>query len=160
MGGPGSGSKPKVYDPLLIEEVRRLYFDEVMSSAEVAEIFGVRQPTIIKWLHKWGFKPRPTVKRNQTGEFNDSWKGDKATYAAFHIRVSQTRGKPKHCERCGKTDPEIRYEWANLTGQYSDITDYERMCVSCHRRFDAARQTSTGQRTSPVRGRKEVVPNA
>jgi hypothetical protein len=43
-------------------------------------------------------------------------------------------------------------EWANLTGNYADIDDYERMCVLCHRNFDAARRRATGRRTSPVRG--------
>jgi hypothetical protein len=36
--------------------------------------------------------------------------------------------------------PATRYEWANLTGSYGDPGDYERMCVTCHRRFDAARR--------------------
>ena len=46
---------------------------------------------------------------------------------------------------------EGRMEWANLTGEYQDVTDYARMCVSCHRKFDAARRALTGRRTSPRR---------
>jgi hypothetical protein len=78
------------------------------------------------------------------------WRGDAAKYQALHIRVEAARGKPQHCSECGATKPG-RYEWANLTGDYADVNDYARMCVSCHRRYDAARRAATGERTSPVR---------
>ena len=35
--------------------------------------------------------------------------------------------------------------------EYADVDDYARMCVSCHRHFDAARRRLTGRRTSPKR---------
>jgi excisionase family DNA binding protein len=67
-----------------------------------------------------------------------TWKGDKLTYTRLHARVYELRGKPQHCEQCGTTDPDKRYEWANLTGRYEDTDDYRRMCKSCHRRYDLA----------------------
>jgi hypothetical protein len=66
-----------------------------------------------------------------------AWKGEKAGYSGFHRRVYRARGKADHCECCGKTDPGIRYEWANLTGNLGDPADYEAMCVPCHRAYDA-----------------------
>lgn len=102
-------------------------------------------------MRRYGIAMRPAVPRDQTGERNPSWRGTGAGYQALHLRVEAARGKPTHCERCGTSDPALRYEWANLTGQYTDITDYERMCVSCHRRYDAARRERTGARTSPDR---------
>ena len=90
---------------------------------------------------------RRCAKRNQRGEANDSWRGDAAGYAALHLRVASARGKPSFCERCGAT--EGKFEWANLTGNYVDVEDYARMCVSCHRRYDAARRRETGRRTMP-----------
>jgi hypothetical protein len=57
----------------------------------------------------------------------------------LHRRVAKARGRPAKCERCGATDSSLRYEWANLTGNYEDISDYERMCRTCHKRYDAGR---------------------
>ena len=47
-------------------------------------------------------------------------------------------------ERCGTTDPALTYDWANLTGDYPNPDGYERMCRSCHRRYDNARRTQGG----------------
>lgn len=79
---------------------------------------------------------------------------DKATQFPLgrlhHVLTQVARGKPARCDRCGITSAG-RYEWANLTGKYTDIYDYQRMCVSCHRQYDAARRRATGMRTSPAR---------
>lgn len=74
------------------------------------------------------------------------WKGDQASYGAFHRRVARVRGKPAACEKCGLADPARRYEWANLTGDYPNPMDYERMCVPCHRAFDRAKETPGSRR--------------
>jgi hypothetical protein len=58
-------------------------------------------------------------------------------------RVGAARGRPSHCSICDTTSSETKYEWANLTGNYQDVNDYARMCVTCHRRFDAARRKAT-----------------
>lgn len=44
-----------------------------------------------------------------------------------------------------------QFHWANLTGDYADVNDYARMCVPCHRRFDAERRKVTGQNTGGPR---------
>ena len=37
-----------------------------------------------------------------------------------------------------------RYHWANISGEYKrDLTDYKRLCVSCHRYFDSYKDTIT-----------------
>lgn len=59
----------------------------------------------------------------------------------LHEPIRTITTAPTRCERCGLDDPTQRFEWANLTGRYDDPDDYERMCVSCHRRYDAARRT-------------------
>ena len=99
-------------------------------------------------------KRRVAAKRDQAGAANHMWRGDEAGYQALHLRVEAARGKPHECSKCGST--EGRMEWANLTGNYADVDDYARMCVSCHRNFDAARRRLTGRRTSPKR---EVMPH-
>jgi hypothetical protein len=73
-------------------------------------------------------------------------------YASAHIAVSKARGKPAECVDCGLTGPENGpYEWANLTGDYTNVYDYRRMCRSCHRKFDKGRRDATGEPTTPWR---------
>ena len=73
--------------------------------------------------------------RDQSGERNPMWAGDDAGYSALHLRVESARGKPSQCEECGTTTAK-RFEWANMTGRYEDVSDYRRLCSSCHHRHD------------------------
>lgn len=73
-------------------------------------------------------------------------KGDSVGYDALHLRVVVARGKPQKCEECGET--EGRMEWANLSGNYYDVNDYARLCVSCHKRLDHERRVETKTMTS------------
>lgn len=144
MGGKGSGGKPREYPPELVEKVRHLYVDCGMTVAEVqAQINGAKVQTI---MSRYGIPSRRAIKRNQWGENNSSWLGDGATYKSLHHRLYRMFGTPSVCEWCGHRD-EGRFEWANLTGHYTDLTDYVRLCVSCHRRYDAKRRRETGQPT-------------
>jgi hypothetical protein len=111
-------------------------YNSGMSQAEVGATYGVTQKVIHGWMRKLDIPARVPVKRNQSGASNSSWRGDEATYAALHYRVYVARGKPKHCEHCGKTSPSARYEWANVSGNYADIHDYIRLCKKCHIHFD------------------------
>lgn len=70
---------------------------------------------------------------------DDQPKPDPA-YARAHNAVRKARGAASECSRCGTTDPDKIYEWANLTGNYADVMDYERMCRSCHRQYDKSRR--------------------
>lgn len=79
------------------------------------------------------------VQRVNVGRRSAIWKGDEAGYDAMHRRVYRARGKASHCSRCGIADPAVKYEWANLTGNYADIWDFEPMCISCHRAYDTKR---------------------
>lgn len=73
-------------------------------------------------------KPRPI------GAEHPSWKGDAVGYHGVHIWIRKTLGRPSCCERCGATEAK-RYEWTNKSRQYRrDLTDWERLCASCHRK--------------------------
>lgn len=88
--------------------------------------------------------------RGRTGPLNASWKGDRAGDSALHLRVVVARGRPRRCEHCGWDDPETRYEWANVSGNYGNVWDFARLCVPCHRLFDAQkalRARALGRRT-------------
>lgn len=148
MGGTGSGRKPREYPPDVVAQVVEMY-QSGMTVAEIRAVApkGYRVQTI---LERHLPKRRSAAKRDQAGESNHMWAGDAAGYKALHLRVYAKRGAPQSCTQCG-TDAASRYEWANLTGNYQDVNDYQRMCVACHRQFDAARRRATGMRTSPAR---------
>lgn len=135
------------------EDLEMLYFKNQMTQSEIGLFYNTTQKVVYSWFKKLGIKSRVPFKRNQIGENNSSWKGADATYAAFHYRVEKQRGKPHFCEACGTMDAN-RYEWANLTGKYDNIMDYARMCVSCHRKYDAKRRKKTKENTSNVKRKK------
>lgn len=122
--------------PFSSEQLRSDYHEGGMSQTEIAIKYGVSQKVVWKAMMRFGIKARIAVKRNQKGELNDSWKGSAAGYAAFHKRMESLKGRPKKCERCGTDDETRTYDWANLTGQYDDPNDYQRMCRSCHWKCD------------------------
>jgi len=135
---------PKAVDPPeLVARVRELYAAG-HSMREVATLTGTTVKKLQRLMPQHGIARRPAIKRDQRGARNDSWRGDDAGYAALHLRVETARGKPSLCTKCGRTGPDCRYEWANLTGRYRDVNDYARMCVPCHRRFDASRRREGG----------------
>lgn len=141
------GAKPKQYPNELVARVKRLY-ESGMTQSEIAEATNLSQKIIFNVMRRHNIKTRVPYKRNQQGNSNHMWKGDKASYTALHFRVENQLGKPSHCDECGSSDPNKRYEWANLTGKYDDISDYKRMCVGCHRRYDNQRRKVTGKLTS------------
>lgn len=67
------------------------------------------------------------------------WKGDSVGYYGVHDWLTKHFGQPIGCEECGLDDPERKYHWANLSGLYLRLrSDYKRMCVPCHRKYDYA----------------------
>ena len=129
------GAKPKAYDDALVLSVRDLYVAG-HSQVEVAEKVGVTQKVIWNLMRRHGIEARPQIKRNQQDENNANWKGGAARYQALHIRVQRLRGKPQQCEKCGASGPGRSYDWANLTGNFDDPSDYKRLCRSCHWTLD------------------------
>lgn len=120
---------------LPFKEVYRLY-ESGLTQAEVGKHFGVSQKVIWNFMRRNGIKARVAAKRDQRGDKNSSWKGNRAGYQACHARVIMARGRPLKCEECGTTDPDRYYDWANLTGDFHNIDDYKRLCRSCHWKLD------------------------
>lgn len=117
-----------------------MYETDRMSQMEIATTLNVSLKRIQTAMRRFGIQSRRQVRREQRGTANPMWKGTSAGYQAFHKRVEAARGADKICARCGADQPSLSYDWANLTGHYDDINDYERMCRSCHRRYDNARR--------------------
>ncbi len=68
------------------------------------------------------------------GELSYHWKGNEVGYGGLHDWVRKQLGRPKKCERCGTIEAK-KYEWCNISGKYRrDLSDWERLCVSCHRK--------------------------
>lgn len=71
------------------------------------------------------------------------FKGTVNQYMALHHWVNYHLGKPKFCSNCGSEDKNV-YHWANISGDYKrDLTDWKRLCVSCHRFLDSYKNTIT-----------------
>lgn len=92
-----------------------------------------------------GFCSRACAKM---GELNPIWKEDsiykretQATMVKYHKAVYDARGKPNLCEHCGLIE-ERMYHWANIAGNYEDISDYIRLCVPCHSKFDRSKDVT------------------
>ena len=124
------------YSPPFTKEQLIIEYSAGLTQSEIAERYHTSQKVVWRAMKNFGIKARVAVKRNQLGENNDSWKGSRAGYAAFHRRTVALKGKPQKCEVCGTVDTSKTYDWANLTGRYDDPKDYKRMCRSCHWRFD------------------------
>lgn len=116
--------------------VRHLYCDSRMSQREIAVKLAVTQRSVCLFMKRCGIKARVAAKRDQRGERNSSWRGDRITYGSAHRRVYRERGSPQLCEHCLTSDPQKCFEWANVSGKHSDPNDYIRLCRSCHCKFD------------------------
>ncbi|WP_071789724.1 hypothetical protein ACP26C_13850 [Franconibacter helveticus 513] len=116
--------------------VRHLYNERNMTVKEISELLNCQPVSVLKFMDKCGIPRRVAAKRDQQGERNTNWSGEKITYKAAHARVYRLRGSPKHCEHCQSVDSSKKYEWANVSGKYHDPNDYIRLCRSCHCKYD------------------------
>lgn len=61
---------------------------------------------------------------------------DASRYRELHARVRADRGRASDFScRCGAEAA----HWANRTGDYESVSDYQPMCRDCHRRWDGLR---------------------
>lgn len=125
--------------------VRRLY-ESGLTQPEVAEQLGVTRKIIERVMRQNSIPARKAAKRDQWGEKNHQWRGDDASLSKLHRRLDRRFGTPQRCEVCGTTDPDKTYDWANLSGNYADLTDFKRMCRSCHWRYDDKAKNFQGKR--------------
>lgn len=106
-----------------------------LTQREIGKRYDVTYQTVVAWMKKLGIKSRGILHIVKSGIDNPQWKGNEASYAALHYRVSNQKGRPSKCEVCGTTDDNKTYDWA-CVGDYKNIDDYRRMCRSCHRQHD------------------------
>jgi hypothetical protein len=123
--------------PVPAETLVKMYNDG-QSHSQIATAIGVSVSTVRRVLQREKVKPRLGAYRK-----------DKVGYIASHNRVKRLFGRATCCTECGSADESKKYDWANLTGNYEDPSDYRQMCKSCHRRYDFLRRREIGRRTSP-----------
>lgn len=70
-----------------IEEFRRLYYDQNMTQAEVAEKMGVTQKIIFHFMRKNHLPARKAAKRYQRGEKNSAWKGGRRINEQGYVEI-------------------------------------------------------------------------
>jgi hypothetical protein len=97
-----------------------------------SEFFARRSRILTQGLHC-------SIRCSRAGERNPAWRGLQVGYRGAHKRVELERGKASFCNILDCDTGSTTYHWANLTGEYADVWDYESMCVSHHRRYDYAR---------------------
>lgn len=76
------------------------------------------------------------------------WKGNDATYGAKHVWIAKNYGRANMCMNYNCTYPRKnksrnrllapkKFHWANISGEYyREITDWIKLCPSCHSKFD------------------------
>lgn len=95
------------------------------------------------WLEKFKLVKGSQLGKNtqfkkgeQSGINNPKWKGKEVGYYALHQWIKYNYGSPQFCEEC-KTSERRMYHWANISNKYlRDRSDWKRMCVPCHKKFD------------------------
>lgn len=72
------------------------------------------------------------------GEVHYAWKGDDVGTVALHSWVKRQLGRPMTCEKCGYIATKFtKIQWSNISHEYRrDVTDWQRLCVPCHKRYD------------------------
>lgn len=148
-----SGAKLKVYPAEIVAAVSEAY-EGGATQREIANELGMTQKMIWRLMLRHNIPRRVAAKRDQRGPKNHMWRGNDASYRAIHQRLYKTRGQPQHCDRCGASGSGRAYDWANLTGRYDDPSDYQRMCRSCHWKYDQ-KHLNLGDYAK----RREVLPN-
>jgi hypothetical protein len=73
-------------------------------------------------------------KNSKNPNFGDvKFTGTITEYKRYHMRVTRKRGKASKCMNgCISS----MYHWANISGKFEDINDYQEMCPKCHNKFD------------------------
>jgi len=110
-------------------------YNSGLTQSQIGEKYNVTYTTVLIWMRRLKIKSRGILHIVKNGSDNPQWKGNSAGYKALHHRVNKKRGRPMKCMVCGTSNKHTIYDWA-CVGKYTNITDYRRMCRSCHRRHD------------------------
>lgn len=93
--GDGGGHNKFAMRKTSEQEVRRLYFEELLSQAQIAEQLGVTQGAVAYWFKRWGIQGRSHddslillgKSGRFTGEKNPRWSGGRHKNAQGYVLV-------------------------------------------------------------------------
>lgn len=107
----------------------------------------------------YGHKHSPKTIEKISGKNHFNWKGEKAKYGAIHIWVNSHKGKSEICKYCGKTNREVKMEWANKDHKYRrNLDDYIALCFGCHKKYDYKMGFRTYvPKQNPINGRFDLL---
>lgn len=89
-------------------------------------------------------------------ERNPAWRGTEVGYRAGHLRVRRERGAATECTIPDCASGSRTFQWASLTGNWADSSDYRAMCVFHHRAYDWA--LILGMEVGEALQRVEAIP--
>lgn len=137
----------------LSEEVRRLYWEEGLSTHAVAKRLGVSYETIKRIMHRYSIPRRSHIEAQTLAEASGRWKGRKA------ILDSDKNVTHKFCPRCSELKPVQEFYRNNI--RYDGLEVYCKKCTK-----ERARINHLGTRTKhyfglhkrpyPLDGRCEI----
>ena len=109
----------------------------LVSCLECSENFFARKANLDIGKDKYCSKDCFNVARSTLrGSETSNWKGNNVKYSGLHMWVRSMLGEPSKCEHCETTTAK-KFEWANKNHTYfRNITDWVRLCTSCHRKYD------------------------
>lgn len=118
---------------------KRKYCSKQCAGSEVIKRGLLPRAMAGEWSHIYRRNIKKIHKKWTDESKHPRWKGDSVGYWSLHLWVSKHRGRPKTCEHCGLSDPKRKYYWANKSHKYKrDLSDWIRLCCSCHRKYDNA----------------------
>ena len=129
----------RVIKPFTKEQIYEDYITRGMLQRDIAAKYDTTQQYVSRALRNFGIQARPRnswALHDQTGENNSQWKGPSALYSTLHSRLRRHYGKANHCDLCGAADSNNCYDWANISGDFDNQSDYIQACRSCHRKLD------------------------
>lgn len=106
----------------------------------------LHNPTVRNKISK---KLTGKIKEFQRDSKHPLWKGNKASYFAFHAWLERRYGPAKQCDNPNCVYPRMvnkrlvkkpkEFEWSLIHGKTydHDRTSYWQLCVSCHRKYDS-----------------------
>lgn len=140
-------------DQITSRLIYQMYVVERKTQREIADYLGLSITPIQRAMAEYGITSRDVSERNKAlllGSKNPSWKGERASYKAFHQRLNSVLGRPKSCVGCGTTNPHSRFEWHNQHGTYHLPESYVGVCKRCHSVLNAVKAMQSARGVSKV----------
>lgn len=122
---------------------RPAYIGQAVAEANRKRVWSEEMRLKQGLINKGKKQPQELIDRRiKRGKDSKLYKGEDITYGSLHQWVARELGRPTRCSGCGidgLTGSKIH--WSNISGDYKrELSDWQRLCVSCHKRYDRSRR--------------------